>query len=84
MTLILPETSLEAAIERAEQIREGVKHLKLQNRNQNLGIMTLSVGVACFPEHGLTAESVIHAADEALYRAKKEGRDRVCWPDSRE
>jgi diguanylate cyclase (GGDEF)-like protein len=42
------------------------------------------VGVACFPEHGLTAESVIHAADEALYRAKKEGRDRVCWPDSRE
>ncbi|KYC37078.1 hypothetical protein WA1_46440 [Scytonema hofmannii PCC 7110] len=84
MTLILPETSLEVAKERAEQIREGVKHLKLQNRNQNLGTMTLSVGVACFPEHGLTAESVIHAADEALYRAKKEGRDRVVCSENRE
>ncbi|KAF3891331.1 diguanylate cyclase [Tolypothrix bouteillei VB521301] len=84
MTLILPETSLEVALERAEQIRKGVKLLKLQNRNQNLGTMTLSVGVACFPEHGLTAESVIHAADEALYRAKKEGRDRVVCSESRE
>ncbi|MUG98464.1 diguanylate cyclase [Scytonema sp. UIC 10036] len=84
MTLILPETSLEATIERAEQIRAGVKHLKLQNRNQNLGTMTLSVGVACFPEHGLTGESVIHAADEALYRAKKEGRDRVVCSENGE
>jgi diguanylate cyclase (GGDEF)-like protein len=37
---------------------------------------TTSVGIAVYPEHGRTPESVIHAADEALYRAKREGRDR--------
>jgi diguanylate cyclase (GGDEF)-like protein len=37
---------------------------------------TTSVGIAVYPEHGLTPEAVIHAADEALYRAKREGRDR--------
>lgn len=77
ITLILPEASLEVAIARAEQIREGVKHLVLKNRNQLLGAITLSLGVACFPEHGSTGQAVIQAADAALYRAKKEGRDRV-------
>jgi diguanylate cyclase (GGDEF)-like protein/PAS domain S-box-containing protein len=75
--LILLEASLEAAKQRAEQIREGAKHLILKNRNQLLGAITLSLGVACFPEHGLTGEAVIQAADAALYRAKQEGRDRV-------
>lgn len=37
---------------------------------------TTSVGIAVYPEHGNTPESVIHIADEALYRAKREGRDR--------
>jgi diguanylate cyclase (GGDEF)-like protein len=37
---------------------------------------TTSVGIAVYPEHGRTPETVIHAADEALYRAKREGRDR--------
>jgi diguanylate cyclase (GGDEF)-like protein len=39
--------------------------------------ISLSVGVACFPEHGQTGEAIIRAADAALYRAKLEGRDRV-------
>ncbi|MGE5659876.1 MAG: PAS domain S-box protein [Actinomycetota bacterium] len=76
-TLILPETSREVAQERAEQIRELVKALQLQYRNQDLGQITLSLGVAIFPEHGLTGEAVIRAADGALYRAKQEGRDRT-------
>ncbi|MBD2005196.1 MULTISPECIES: diguanylate cyclase [Cyanophyceae] len=77
LTLILPETSLEATRERAEAIREGVKHLNLQNRRQSLGSITLSIGVAIFPTHGLTGSAVIRAADAALYRAKQQGRDRV-------
>ncbi|MEC4812739.1 MAG: PAS domain S-box protein [Scytonema sp. PMC 1069.18] len=77
MVLILLEASLETATQRAEQIRENVKHLIMKNRNQLLGAITLSMGVACFPEHGLTGEAVIQAADAALYRAKQEGRDRV-------
>jgi diguanylate cyclase (GGDEF)-like protein/PAS domain S-box-containing protein len=78
LTLILPETTLEVTLERAEKIREGVKHLNLQHRRQALGAITLSLGVACFPEHGTTGEAVIQAADAALYCAKKEGRDRCC------
>jgi diguanylate cyclase (GGDEF)-like protein len=39
--------------------------------------VTISLGVASFPEHGTTAEEVIAAADSALYRAKMEGRNRV-------
>lgn len=76
LMLILPETSLSVVQQRAEQIRVGVKHLQVQHR-QSVGAITLSLGVACFPEHGLTGEAVIRAADAALYRAKKEGRDCV-------
>jgi diguanylate cyclase (GGDEF)-like protein len=39
--------------------------------------MTLSAGVATFPEHGDSAEALIRSADEALYRAKGLGRNRV-------
>jgi diguanylate cyclase (GGDEF)-like protein/PAS domain S-box-containing protein len=77
LVLILPETSLETTQRRAEQIRASVKHLSLQHRRQSLGTITISVGVACFPEHGITTEAVIRAADIALYQAKKQGRDQV-------
>lgn len=77
LTLILPEASLDVTHQRAEQIREGVKHLQVQHRHQPLDAITLSLGVACFPQHGLTGEAVMQAADAALYRAKKEGRDAV-------
>lgn len=78
LILILPEASLEIVLERAQAIRERVKHLQVQHRHQLLGTITLSLGVAMFPEHGLTVEAVLQAADAALYRAKQLGRDRVC------
>ncbi|EDZ92595.1 MULTISPECIES: sensor domain-containing diguanylate cyclase [Limnospira] len=77
ITLILPDTPLDVCRSRAEQIREGVKHLNIQHRGQSLGVVSFSIGVATFPEHGLTGEAVVEAADAALYRAKREGRDRV-------
>lgn len=76
-TLILPETSPVVARQRAEDIREGVKHLSVQHHHQPLGAITFSVGVATFPDHGETAEAVLRAADGALYRAKHAGRDRI-------
>lgn len=42
------------------------------------GELTISCGVAAFPNHGTTAAAVIKSADEALYNAKNSGRDRVC------
>lgn len=76
-TLILPEGSLEVTSKRAEQLREGIKHLNLKYRHEPLGQITLSLGVASFPEHGVTGQDVIREADAALYKAKREGRDAV-------
>jgi PAS domain S-box-containing protein len=44
---------------------------------QPLGTITVSLGVAVYPDHGATGEAVVRAADTALYRAKREGRDRA-------
>ncbi|WP_407897414.1 diguanylate cyclase [Scytonema sp. NUACC26] len=75
--IVLPETTLEICLERAEQIREGAKQLDLQYRHQSLSRISLSLGVSLFPMHGLTPGAVIQAADTALYCAKQSGRDRV-------
>ena len=75
--LVLPECSIETTRERAEQVREGFKRLGVKYHGQGLRAVTLSLGVAVFSAHGLTAESLLRKADQALYRAKAEGRDRV-------
>ena len=75
--IILPETSLENARQRAEQLRQGVKSLNIYFRGHPLDTVTLSLGVSVYPNHGMTAETLLRTADAALYRAKAEGRDRV-------
>jgi diguanylate cyclase (GGDEF)-like protein len=75
--LIFPGMSCDAAHDRAELIREELKALALQYRGQPLGQVTISAGVAVYPADGADAEALLHAADQALYRAKAEGRDRV-------
>jgi len=75
--LILPEASLELARRRAEELREEVKRLRVSHRGRVIGPITVSVGVAAFPDHGKNSAALLHAADAALYRAKAEGRDRV-------
>jgi diguanylate cyclase (GGDEF)-like protein len=74
--VILPHASLENTRRRAEALREGMKGLRLES-SESLPNITMSIGVACSPEHGETREELIHAADVALYRAKAGGRDRV-------
>jgi diguanylate cyclase (GGDEF)-like protein len=75
--LILPESSLENTIKRAEALREEIKKLDFVFQGQVLGMVTMSMGVASYPEHGLKIEDMLRAADTALYKAKQEGRDRV-------
>ena len=75
--LVFPDATREDVRWRAEQLREAVKHLDVQHRGQPLGGVTLSLGVAVFPEHGMTAEDLLFTADNALYIAKGDGRDRV-------
>jgi diguanylate cyclase (GGDEF)-like protein len=56
----------------------------VQHRGQVLRSISLSVGIAISGEHGSTADSLLHAADSALYLAKKQGRDRVVVDDKKE
>jgi diguanylate cyclase (GGDEF)-like protein/PAS domain S-box-containing protein len=76
-TLILPQASLLDAAQRAEQIRDAIKSLHVQHRRQTLGPVSISVGLAIYPDHGPTGDAVLRAADAALYLAKARGRDRV-------
>ncbi|GAK61350.1 PAS fold family [Candidatus Vecturithrix granuli] len=74
--LILPEVILEVAKYRAEELRVLVHELGITYQGNVLPV-SVSIGVAVFPQHGHDLKQVIYAADLALYRAKKEGRDRV-------
>ncbi len=76
-SLILAEVDTEGAYKCVESIREAIKHLSLHHRGQILSVITVSAGIATYPAHGDNSEDLIHAADEALYRAKKAGRDCV-------
>ena len=82
-SLIIAEVGAEGTGKCVESIRDSVKHLALQNRGQTLGTVTISAGIATYPIHGDNAEKLIRAADEALYQAKKTGRDRVVVYDPR-
>jgi diguanylate cyclase (GGDEF)-like protein len=75
--LILPEATREVALRRAEDLRERVKALEVKYLQTDLGKVTISLGVAVYPEHGRTREDLLAAADAALYEAKAGGRDRV-------
>jgi diguanylate cyclase (GGDEF)-like protein/PAS domain S-box-containing protein len=75
--LLLPEATLEVTRERAEEVRQSVKELKVQYQDSTLGPVTVSLGVAIFPDQGLSGQSVLRAADAALYQSKASGRDRV-------
>ena len=70
--IILPDTAIADALDTAEHIRARVAAKKFNGRK-----MTLSIGVASFPEDADDAEAIIAVADEALYQAKREGRDRT-------
>ncbi len=73
--LIMPGAPMEIALERANELNLSVKQLHMQSTS--FKHITISAGVAIFPDHGNNGKDVIKAADAALYRAKEEGRDRV-------
>ena len=75
--LILPEASSEIVQQRAKDIRREFPKIPVVHSGQVLQSVTLSLGVAMFPEHGATGREVLRAADEAMYRAKAHGRNRV-------
>lgn len=75
--VILPDAQLEDARRRGEQLREAVKRIALNHQGKALEAISLSIGVATYPEHGESPEALLTMADGALYKAKRSGRDRV-------
>ena len=78
---ILPGASSEVTRERAELIGEQAKQFHLEFDGRSLAAVTPSLGVAIFPEHGVTSTGILRAMDAALYHAKHEGRGRVVMAD---
>ncbi len=75
--LLLPETSKADAVKIANIIREKVERTPFIVRRENI-TMTISIGVSNLPDDALDLEDMIHKADQALYQAKRSGRNRVC------
>ncbi|MEN8259631.1 MAG: diguanylate cyclase [Pseudomonadota bacterium] len=67
---------------RCEEMRRKIKLLTVEHRGQRLGTIAISIGAAMFPRHGENLEAVLNAADAALYRAKRAGRDQIMVAES--
>jgi diguanylate cyclase (GGDEF)-like protein len=75
--VILPTADLEGARTRGERLQTKMRELSILHQGRSLGMVTFSVGVAAFPEHGMSPKELMAAADAAMYEAKRGGRDRV-------
>lgn len=77
--LILPETEIDKAFQVASRLREAVASTEIPN----IGLMTVSIGIAEFPLCA-TADNLYAVADNALYQAKRAGRNRVMCAETRQ
>jgi diguanylate cyclase (GGDEF)-like protein len=82
--LILSGRGESEALVAAEKIRQVVENHPFQHReNQPQGSLTISGGIATYPRDGKTSVELLKAADDALYRAKEQGRNRVLTASKR-
>ncbi len=77
--VILPQTNSENSWAVAERIRENIEYYEFEVHpsKNSISQVTVSIGLCAFPDHGLTPEDLIAFADESLYTAKTEGKNRV-------
>ncbi len=77
-TVILPRVEREEAIGFAERVRQKVKETAFAKEGvQPLGDLTVSLGIAVYPEDAESSKDLVKKADDAMYEAKKAGRDRA-------
>jgi diguanylate cyclase (GGDEF)-like protein len=76
-TLILIGAGRDDAVQWAERLMSRVRKLETQGGGQPLARITISMGLALYPDHGQDGETLLQAADVALYDAKRSGRDRL-------
>ena len=79
LAILLPGVGTAGALRVAEELRAAIECLAIVFGDKRLAV-TVSIGVASCPLHGMGSTELVEAADVALYRAKSEGRNRVCRP----
>ncbi len=77
LALLLPEMSTDAAVRLSESIRNRIQDSEIVSGGERIKV-TVSIGISSMPGVAHNKDSLIKTADEALYRAKKNGRNRVC------
>ena len=83
-TIIAPGSTAVTLAQRVEIVRQAISELKVSQNGKALGSMTMSFGIASWDESmSREGSALIHAADAALYRAKREGRNRVVLAEMR-
>lgn len=76
--ILLPDTGSKACQVVAERIRKAVAHMSMPPvKGTQVPPVTVSLGIAVYPEHGATLEEMLHASDRALYESKRAGRNRT-------
>lgn len=75
--ILLPQTSLEGAHVIAERLRTTVENTAFNSSFQRLTVVTVSIGISQSGRDGDTIEAILHIADQRLYHAKHQGRNRV-------
>ena len=76
-TLILPGTSNPDTLAKAEALRKSVEEITVRYGEKALPHITISLGVAHYPQHGTLPQDLMRASDEALYESKAKGRNQV-------
>ena len=80
--LLIEDAELASSRMIAERVRAEVEALRFQHDSMGEVSVTISMGIACYPEHGQTKDELVANADQALYLAKQSGRNRVCdWSE---
>jgi len=75
--VVLRRTDVDGAVEVVERIRRALAKLTFHDSSAGPYQVTMSAGIAVFPENGKSLDELLNAADNALYEAKHEGRDRI-------
>jgi diguanylate cyclase (GGDEF)-like protein len=82
-SIILPRTEKNASTKIAERIRKRIKEMNLKAPNGDIAKATISIGVAVYPHHATNAKDLFKIADDMLYKAKEEGKDRIESPEEK-
>jgi diguanylate cyclase (GGDEF)-like protein len=79
--ILLPEAEAGDVARRSEGLREAIKTRRILHLGNALDTISVSIGIAAYPEHASDGVELLRVADASLYQSKEMGRDRVTIAD---